>query len=100
MLPPFSRHLLKQIRSDCTVPVSMPAAGLPITRGGNTLATKAAQVFATSAVTADALPVIVQSPTHTNPAIALPDFKLANMVYHLPLQIRESPRAPIIERGD
>jgi hypothetical protein len=37
------------------VPFALPAAGLPVTRGGYVLAVKAEHFLATSAVTADAL---------------------------------------------
>jgi hypothetical protein len=40
----------------------LPAAGLPITRGGNALAVSAEHFFATSAVTADALFVVQATP--------------------------------------
>jgi hypothetical protein len=54
-----TRHASIEIaRWSCAVPTALPAAGLPIIRGGNALAVSAEHFFATSAVTADALFVV------------------------------------------
>jgi hypothetical protein len=54
MLPLFSMHLLKKSRWAGPVPLELPAAGLPGTRGGNAFVVSAWHFFASSTVMAAA----------------------------------------------
>jgi hypothetical protein len=63
------------------VPFALPAAGLPIWRGGNALAVRAEHFLATSAVRADALFVVEAAAMQINPAHPRANFVLTNTAY-------------------
>jgi hypothetical protein len=52
MLPPLATHFLKNSVWSRHEPLALPAAGLPITRGGNCFSRRIWHFFATSAVMA------------------------------------------------
>src|SRR4051794_29917408 len=68
-LPLFATHFLKYSSRSFAVPLLLPAAGLPICRGGNALAAAVSQARATSTAMADTgpVPAAADSRTATSP---------------------------------
>ena len=54
MLPPLATHLFMNSLWSCAVPLALPAAGLPICRGGNSFARRMLHFFVTSTLTGSA----------------------------------------------
>src|SRR4051812_32670610 len=79
MLPLLATHLLKKVRWSAPEPLALPAAGLPGSRGGNSLAMSALHFFATSTDIAEARSGAATSAAPINASHTPAKFDLTNI---------------------